>query len=217
MFLTIPLIEWIGYAASIVVALSLTMSSIIKLRWLNLAGSAVFSFYGFAIGSLPVGMLNLFIAIVNIIYLKKIYQQTETFKIVSSENNEPYLKYFLEYYRHDIEKFFPGFEQEQPNLFMHAKNQISLLILRNAAVAGIFFGEQNNGELKVYLDFVIPEFRDLKPADFLFRKNAALFKNMGITQISAEARNPKHLKYLKRMGFANQIEVSGEKILTKTL
>ncbi len=217
MFLNIPLIEWIGYVASVVVAVSLTMSSIIKLRWLNLAGSAVFSFYGFAIGSLPVGMLNLFIAIVNIIFLLKIYNRTETFKIILSENDDSYMMYFLEYYRQDIEKFFPGFEQNKPNLLLQAKNRISLLILRNAAVAGIFIGERKNGELQVFLDFVIPEFRDLKPADFLFRKNADLFKNMGITLISAQARSPKHINYLKRMGFAEQIKETGEKTLIKTL
>ena len=58
MFLNIPLIEWIGYAGSVIVAVSLTMSSIKKLRWYNLVGAAVFSFYGFTIGALPVGILT---------------------------------------------------------------------------------------------------------------------------------------------------------------
>ncbi|HSV76380.1 MAG TPA: hypothetical protein VLH37_05040 [Bacteroidales bacterium] len=71
MFTEISILEWIGYIASVVVAVSLMMVSIVKLRWLNLVGSAVFSFYGFAIGAYPVGVLNLFIALVNIYYLTR--------------------------------------------------------------------------------------------------------------------------------------------------
>ena len=62
-------VEWFGYAASVVVAISLTMSSIVKLRWLNLAGAAMFSTYGFIIGALPVGFLNLFIVVINVVHL----------------------------------------------------------------------------------------------------------------------------------------------------
>ena len=67
MFLGIAWIEWFGYAASVVVAISLMMSSIVKLRWFNLTGATMFSAYGFVIGAWPVGFLNLFIVAINII------------------------------------------------------------------------------------------------------------------------------------------------------
>ena len=50
MFLNISLLEWVGYLGSVLVSVSLTMSSIVKLRWFNLVGAGIFSFYGFAIG-----------------------------------------------------------------------------------------------------------------------------------------------------------------------
>jgi len=110
MFLNIPLIEWIGYIGSVVVAISLTMSSIVRLRWLNLAGSAVFSFYGFAIGSLPVGLLNLFIVIVNIYYLISIYSRKDAYKLLSIKGDNAYVRYFLDYYQSEIRNFFPDFD-----------------------------------------------------------------------------------------------------------
>ena len=67
MFLGIAWIEWFGYAASVVVAISLMMSSIVKLRWLNLTGATMFSSYGFIIGALPVGFLNLFIVVITVV------------------------------------------------------------------------------------------------------------------------------------------------------
>ena len=71
MFHGISWIEWFGYAASIVVAISLTMSSIVKLRWFNLTGAMMFSSYGFIIGALPVGFLNLFIVVINVVHLAR--------------------------------------------------------------------------------------------------------------------------------------------------
>ncbi|ADN74906.1 conserved hypothetical protein [Ferrimonas balearica DSM 9799] len=66
--------EWVGYAASIVVAYSLMMSDIKKLRWWNLVGAALFVAYGLAISAYPVALVNGFIVFIDAYYLVKIYQ-----------------------------------------------------------------------------------------------------------------------------------------------
>lgn len=66
--------EILGYAASIIVAVSLTMHSIVKLRVINLAGSFAFGTYGLLIGAYPVAVLNYFISVTNIYYLWKIHK-----------------------------------------------------------------------------------------------------------------------------------------------
>lgn len=72
-------LEWLGYLASLLVLISLLMNSIIKLRWINLLGSSIFSFYGFLIAALPVGFMNLGIVLINIYHLVKIYHSKEYF------------------------------------------------------------------------------------------------------------------------------------------
>lgn len=72
-------LEWLGYLASLIVLISLLMNSIIKLRWINLLGSSIFSLYGFLIGALPVGFMNLGIVLINIYHLVKIYHSKEYF------------------------------------------------------------------------------------------------------------------------------------------
>ena len=57
------------------IALSMTMSSILKFRWINLFGALTFSTYGFLIGAWPVGFLNAFIALVDIYYLNSFIQK----------------------------------------------------------------------------------------------------------------------------------------------
>lgn len=70
-------LEWLGYLASVIVLISLLMSDILKLRWINLVGSSLFSLYGFLIGALPVGFMNFGIALINIYYLFKLYSNKE--------------------------------------------------------------------------------------------------------------------------------------------
>lgn len=67
--------EWVGYLASVVVAISLMMSNIKKLRWWNLIGAALFVAYGLAIGALPVALVNFFIVLIDLYYLIKLYRE----------------------------------------------------------------------------------------------------------------------------------------------
>ncbi len=66
------LIEYAGYIASILIAVSMFMKDIIKLRLINLIGSAVFVVYGLAIKAYPVAFTNIIIIITNIYYLVKL-------------------------------------------------------------------------------------------------------------------------------------------------
>ena len=201
MLFNIPVLEWIGYVGSVIVAVSLTMSSIKKLRWYNLVGAAIFSFYGFAIGALPVGLLNLFISLADIYYIYKMYSVRESFKSVKVDVTDPYLDYFLDFYIGEIRVFFPLFNKEE---FKNATNTYALLLLRNASVAGVFMGFKDNSKLTVQLDFVTAEYRDLKPGDFIYKKNIDLIKDNGIEQIVCETTNRSHQKYMTKMGFEKQ-------------
>ena len=62
-------VELIGYIASVMIFISILSSSILKLRIINLVGSGIFAVYGFLIGSIPTGLMNTLIVIVNIYYL----------------------------------------------------------------------------------------------------------------------------------------------------
>ncbi len=71
---TIHFYEGLGYLASVLVALSMTMRSLLKLRVINLIGAILFAIYGLVIGALPVAALNFFIVLVNIYYLHQLFR-----------------------------------------------------------------------------------------------------------------------------------------------
>lgn len=204
MLFNISWLEWVGYVSSVLVAVSLTMSSIKKLRWYNLVGAAIFSFYGFAIQAYPVGVLNLFIVLANVYYLRGMYSASESFKVLKVDANDPYLEYFVDFHKAQIQNFFPRFDKSLLLQNEGEQKAFTLFLLRNAVVAGVFFGIKNNHILYLHLDFVSAPYRDLKPGDFIYKQNAQLFKEAGIRQIICNTENEEHRKYLLKMGFVEK-------------
>lgn len=187
---------WIGYAASTLIALSMTMNSIVKFRWINLVGASTFAIYGFLIEAYPVMALNGFIVSVDIYYLLKIYRKSHLFDTLEIRGDNKYLLKFLEFHNDEIQKIFPGFEYK-PEM-----NTISFFVLRNMAVAGIFLAHREDGNiLKVGLDYVIPEYRDYKNGKYVYHHLKGYFKNEGFDKIITQGGTPKHIKYLKKLEF----------------
>ena len=62
-------IELYGYLGSLIIAISLTMSDIRRLRWINMVGAAIFASYGLIISAWPVLVLNTFIVLINIYHI----------------------------------------------------------------------------------------------------------------------------------------------------
>ncbi|MGL5315755.1 MAG: YgjV family protein [Peptostreptococcaceae bacterium] len=72
MLFGIDYIEWIGYAASIFIVISLTMTDIIKLRIINTIGCLLFVAYGLTVGAYPVALSNAIIVLINFYNLYKL-------------------------------------------------------------------------------------------------------------------------------------------------
>jgi len=199
------LLEWIGYIASAIVLISLLMSSIKKLRWINLIGAAMFGTYGFLIGSLPTGFMNLGIVIIDVFYLIRMYGSKEFFRVLPIENDTDYLNYFLDFYKEDIGKFTDISKINFENA------PVKLYLLRNMNPAGIFIcNEYNKKTLEITLDYVIPMFRDFKIGKFIFEGQKLYFLGKGYNRFLIFTENPEHVKYIKRMGFTET------KVKTKT-
>ncbi len=204
----ISFLQGIGYFASIVIAVSMTMSSILKFRWINLVGALTFSTYGFLIGAMPVGFLNAFIALVDIYYLNSFYSQKDVFEILEIKADNKYLIRFLQFHEDDIEKFFPGFGY-RPEM-----NTVSFFVLRNMAVAGIFLAHREQDHcLSVGLDFVLPEYRDFKNGKYIYLRLKDRFIKEGFTKVIADGRSEKYVKYLKKLGFEQNTEGMYERSL----
>nr|MDA3851933.1 hypothetical protein [Spirochaetaceae bacterium] len=158
------MIEWFGTAMSVIVALSLMQKKIKTLRIINLIGAVGFASYGLLIKAWPVLGLNAFIALVDIYYLTEIVRSQDFFSYISGKlDNSKYCQRFIEFYRDDMESYFPG--------QLQIKGLKYCLILRNMIpVSIILLQEHSSDEAEIVVDYATPSYRDLRNAQFFLHE-----------------------------------------------
>ncbi|PIE01452.1 MAG: hypothetical protein CSA81_11600 [Acidobacteria bacterium] len=205
-------LEVIGYLGSILVAVSLTMNNLLRLRWINLAGAGTFALYGFLIKAYPVMVLNSFITAIDAFYLIRMYRQKEYFDLLWIKYAaSPFLSRFLEFYDSDIRRFFSDYQRPKD-----AEKSMIVFVMRNLRPAGLFIGQIEGTTCRVTLDYVTPEFRDSKGGHYLWSERQSLFQEKGIKQILSSPFCPQHEAYLKKVGFS-EITQDGMKVYEKRI
>ncbi len=190
-------VEWIGYIASVLIFISLLSSSILKLRVINLVGSSIFAVYGFLIHSIPTGLMNVLIVLVNIYYLVKIITAKERFTMIPAKKEDSYVQHFLNFYKEEIDKF----SFDRTKVFEDGWD-ICFFVLRDMATAGLFSGKKiDEDSLLITLDFAVPEYRDFKIGKYIYTREKEIFGTLGYKKFLVQTTNEEHIKYLMKMGF----------------
>ena len=190
-------IEWIGYAGSVLIAGSLLMSNIWKLRWINLGGALLFIVYGVCVRSYPVLLLNVFIAGADAYWLYRISMRRDYFSLLRvAPDRSEFRDEFLSYYRGDIARYFPEFD------WSRLEQLQSIFVLRNLMPVGLFVYEPRpSGVVNVAMDYVIPDYRDLKNARFFYAANQTALREQGFRMFATHSGVKAHQGYLRKMGF----------------
>jgi len=196
------MLEYIGYLASVIVLISLLMSSVKKLRWINLFGSLAFVVYGFLIKAYPIAILNIFTVSINVYYIVKMANTKTYFKVLEIDKNSKYLEYFLKLHEEDLVKYFDINEIDVDAA------DLSFYILRDIVPAGVFSGKRyDDSTLLIQLDYVSPPYRDFSLGKFLYLQQKEVFTNKGFKRLITFTNNPVHMKYLLKMGFSRNVEL----------
>ena len=196
--------EILGYIASLLVAVSLTMRSVLKLRLINLAGALFFAVYGWLIGAYPILVVNAFIVLINLYYLREMFAQQEYFSPLEVSPSSDYLRRFVQFYQAEIAQFNPNF------VFAPQPEDMVFFVLRDMVPAGLFMATpQADGVLLVQLDFVIPGYRDYKIGQFVYQQMADSWRAKGYRLVVSPPGSQIHADYLRRMGFTADAQYEG--------
>lgn len=204
-------IELIGYIGSILVAISLMMKSLLRLRVINLFGALFFMSYGILLGAYPVAFLNGIIVCIDLYYLFQMWRQKDFFTFMEVKPTSDYLRTFVNFYKDNISEIIPSYTYHPED------SLLCFFILRNMVPAGLFIVKVKGEEACVLLDYVIPNYRDFKVAQFIFTENGMFFAQRGIRRFISEGGNSFHRKYLERMGFIKSANVYIHEIDTQSL
>lgn len=185
-------LELVGYLGSVLVLISMLMTSVVRLRVINLIGSAVFTAYAILIRSYPTAFLNGCLVGVNIYQLLRLRRAAgKSYEIQAVGPGEGFAAWFLERYRDDIARYFPALDPEQ------AKRAEGFAVFYDDQAAGILLGEREGELFRILLDYTTPSFRDCSVGEFLY----ASVPDCGVKRLSGAADSAEHVAYMEKMGF----------------
>jgi len=78
------------------------------------------------------------------------------------------------------------------------------VIFRNMLPVGLFAYRQNGQDADIVLDFMIPEYRDFKAGQYLYKTKRMFFKEQGIKRFHAVATHRSQPRYYLRNGFVRE-------------
>ncbi|HRY72521.1 MAG TPA: hypothetical protein P5165_04780 [Spirochaetia bacterium] len=212
-----PGLEIFGTAASLVIAASLMMRNLKRLRLINLAGSLMFALYGLGIKSLPVFLVNVFIVLIDAWYLRRLRLEVSAFSLLrAAPGDSAYLAEFLRFYAKDIARHVPGFSLEGPGGAAAnggtaegagaeggaAGGTEAVFVLRDLVPASlVVYRKRGEGVYDILLDYAVPASRDYKSAEFFFEVASKEIAGGAEARFYTRSSVPVHERYLKRLGF----------------
>lgn len=189
----------VGYLASALVVISLTMTSVVRLRFVSLLGSITFTIYGLMIASAPIVVTNAAIMVINVWFLRKEFASGTSagFDLGASHirPDSPFLRDFVDFHLDDIHRF-------QPDFVLGSGDDVeSWLLTRDGLPAGLLIGRRSGSTLTIDLDYVLGPYRDSRLGHWLFGRGADVFRRDGIETVRSHGSSDTHRKYLQRVGF----------------
>ena len=189
------MIEMLGYLGSALVVASMLMSSVVKLRVINTIGSGIFAAYALIIHSYPTALMNVCLVGINVYNLIQLNRKEQNYELVDGVAEDGLLRYLLDYYREDIQIYFPDFSADR------AADR-AYIVCCNGNPAGVLLGNDGGqGTLQVLLDYSTPTYRDCSIGAYLYSK----LPSKGVrTLVFGGRASQAHTAYLSRMGFAQE-------------
>jgi hypothetical protein len=190
-------LDALGWAGSALLVWSLLQGRILRLRVLNLIGSAVLIAFNALIEVWPMVALNVVTAVINIFYLVKLLRtrhDEKTYQVVQIGAGHNVLRHVLDLHAEEIAALFPGFRL--------LPDRLAFLVMRRDEIVGtVVVRDGGDGVAQVELDYVTHRYRDFTPGEFVY-KRSHLFTDRGFRKVLS----PPNMvtPYYGRIGFRKE-------------
>ena len=165
-------------------------------------GSIIFAIYALIIKSYPTAVMNFFLVGINIYHLARLKGSTTHYDLIELTDAGEYLSYFLNYYKQDIQKYFPKWDGK-------ASGDAAYLVCCDSAPAGLLMGTTVKADgagragektVDIILDYSTPTYRDCSVGAFLYEKLPAY----GVKKLVYRGKTAEHIAYAEKMGFIKE-------------
>lgn len=170
------LIDLVGWVGSAILVWSLLQSRILRLRLLNLVGSAILLTFNAIIGVWPMVGLNAVLCLINVVYLQRMLgsrHSAASYAVVEVRPDDAYLRHLITEHATDIATFNPGLDVGA--LLAERDAAEAYLVLRGDETVGyVLLHDAGAGVAQIDLDYVTARYRDFTPGEFVFRRSHLL-------------------------------------------
>ena len=187
-------LEIFGYVGTALVILSMMMTSLVRLRVINVCGSVISMIYSIVCHAYPVAVLNGCLIVINGVQTVRQIRSRGNYGHLQLSCNDPTLAYFLQLYRADIDKLFPDYR-----LQVRENTEIHMIFVGGEAV-GVLVGTRVADLYRIEMDYVVPRWRDVRVSAYLMSR----LKESGVCTLTAPVGSKEHNRYLLRTGFADE-------------
>lgn len=185
--------EIIGYTGTCLVLLSMMMTSVVKLRVVNVMGSLFSMTYAILSNAWPVVFLNAGLIMINVFQLIRFKTSKKSFYTVDIKEDNGAFKRFIKQYRDDIGLYYPDFD------YSFGDAEIKM-IYSDDEIAGVFVSHQQGNTLNIMLDYTTPKYRDISVAKYLY----TTLQESGVSRFVTNTASDTHNKYLEKIGFKHK-------------
>jgi len=195
--------EYICYAASIAMLISLIMKSMYKFRIINTISCVLFVAYGLFLGATAIVVANIILIIVNLYFLIRNSKPRNDFILTRCRKSDSLLNEFVNFHQADIKKLIPRLNWNEV-----ADDALCFYLMLNMQLAGVWVAEEiGNAAYVVKLDYVAAEYRDMEGGKFIYRNNCEMLRALGIKTLTTNVGFEAYNHYLEKMGFVlDQLE-----------
>lgn len=199
-------IQILGYAASLIVFISLMMKSLAKLRVLNAAGSLLFVVFALATDSLPTAFLNMGIVVIDVFYFIRMTRVKDNFEIMTVQKDNEIVRRFYRTNKKELDALFgeASFVKSEKIALFFRNDDIAGLLAYSSVVLPQTDSSAPESAAEILIDFVVPKYRDFAVGRHFFVKDVSFWKEQGYTCLLSSVPDKRHIPYLERLGFERQ-------------
>lgn len=183
-------LEAFGYVGTALVIISMLMTSMVKLRIINMCGSVISTIYSVIVGAWPIVVMNSFIFAINMYQVCRALKSKNDLTSVLARKDDESVKHFISLCQSGIKEEFPEYD------FNIGDNQDVRLIYRENTIISILVGKIEAEKYILELDYTLPKYRGNTNKQIF-----NLLKESGIKKITTHGGDDSHNKYLKKLGF----------------
>ena len=199
-------IQILGYAASLIVFISLMMKSLAKLRVLNAAGSLLFVVFALATDSLPTAFLNMGIVVIDVFYFIRMTRVKDNFEIMTVQKDNEIVRRFYRINKKELDALFgeASFVKSEKIALFFRNDDIAGLLAYSSVVLPQTDSSAPESAAEILIDFVVPKYRDFAVGRHFFVKDVSFWKEQGYSCLLSSVPDKRHIPYLERLGFERQ-------------